>query len=277
MKAAFPACLALAVAPFAAAQTSITRTDLHIMMLGQPEADGTTVTVGKDGVIHATQAMAPRAVKLTEDVTIGMIGTGVNFKAGDVLYGRYDDSVWTYCQITNLNAASATTVVAAEAVLTMGLSLLLDPTGGKHINCLYDSNSDGKFDGGWGGGTPMTDSAFVAFDMTPKSLSGTPGFERVDPTLGPRMPVEITWYKPKTSAAVTFRLTIAGTQVSSQVATIPAPGGDPVQVKLGGAVLLLDSYDAANETVTVTIKEGFSRRYTRVPAERVITTSYYYY
>ena len=98
------------------AQTSVSRTYVHTVIEQNREEDGQTITAGKDDAVLATVARSPRAVVLNEDVTIGALGSGVDFKKGAVLFGRYDKSVWTYCGITNLNAESRVASAAALGV-----------------------------------------------------------------------------------------------------------------------------------------------------------------
>lgn len=261
----------------AAAQTSVSRTNVHAIFEKNHDDVGQTITAGKDDTILSTVARSPRAVMLKEDVTIGTIGSGVNFEEGSILFGRYDKTVWTYCGVTGLNAESRVASAAALGVLTAGVSLLMEPARGKDFNCLYDSDNDGVFDSGWGAGAAISDDSMIAFSLSKKSLSLNPAYERVDYSKGPGMPIDIKWYKNKRGATITFQTVMSGKGIATTSKPIPAVGGEPVEVELSGTKFTLDSYDAENDTVKVTIVEGFDETYIRIPATRVITTSYYYY
>lgn len=259
------------------AQQSVSRTDVHAIFAKNHEEVGQTITAGKEDAIISTVARSPRAVELKQDVTIGAIGSGVDFKAGAVLFGRYDKTVWTYCGITSLNAESRVASAAALGVLTAGFSLLLEPARGQDFNCLYDFDNDGVFDSGWGAGAAISDDSMIAFNLSKKSLSTNPAYERIDYTKGPGMPITIRWQKNKRAATITFKTHLSGRAISTATKPIPAIGGDPVEVELSGTKFMLNSYDAESETVNVTIEEGFDESYVRIPATRIISTQYYYY
>ena len=268
--------LYLASTQSADAQIVTSRTNLYLVIEPNIVADTQSRTIQKNGAILETVARAPRAVKLTQDVTLGSIGTGVNFKAGDILFGRYDNSVWTYCGIAALNAESRVANAAVMGVLTAGFSLLLEPLDdGRVINCLTDADNDGVFDTGWGAGDTLTETSMVAFNVSRKSLSATPGYERVAPSLGPSMPVEIKWSKNGNAGTITFRTEIGGTGMDRVTTAIPANGSQPVEVKMTGATFMLEGYDAETRSIRVKIKEGIPNRYVRIPAVRTVTYTYY--
>jgi hypothetical protein len=266
----------------AQAQTTVNVTHVHTVFLANDTEDGTTKTVGVKEPIHASVSVPTRAVRLMEDVSIGNLGSGFNLKKDDILFGRYDDSVWTYCAFGNLNTESRVASAVMLGVLTAGTTLLLEAAGRPtEINCFYDADKDGMFDTAWNGGIAMTDTAQVAFTLNKKAMAGTPAYERVDPKLGTQMPVEITWSKVKNRAAIKFDLETGGRSISSEIVNIPASGEDPIDVKIGLVEFTLNSFSAGAEkednTVDVTIKSGFQRQYRRIQARQVITTSYYYY
>ena len=266
----------------ASAQQTINTTHVHTVFLANDAEDGVTKTVARDAPVHSTVSVPTRAVRLKEDVSIGNLGTGFNFKEGDILFGRYDDSVWTYCAFGDLNTESRVASAVLLGVLTAGTSLLLEAAGRPtEINCFYDADKDGKFDTAWSGGIAMSDTAQVAFSLNKKTMDAEPAYERVDPQLGPQMPVTISWAKVRNQGVIKFGLTVGGTQIASETVNIPADGEAPVEVSLGLAEFTLNSFTAGAEadlnTIDVTIKSGFERRYTRIKARQVITTTYTYY
>lgn len=263
-------------APTATAQTTITDTNVHLIILGDESQDGTSKTAAKDEPVLVTAGVSPRAIRLKEDLTIGSLGTGVNFSAGDVMFGRYDDTVWTYCGIAGANAESRAVTETAAAVLTLGVSLLTIADRPDRVDCLHDANDDGVFDSAWGGGTATGENAMVVFDMSKRNMTTPVAYERIDPRDGPAMPVSITWRKG-TGATILFGMDMGGKSVASESAAIPAAGADPSEVEIGGVKIMLTGYDATAETISLDIVEGFRGRYTRLPARRVIYTTYSYY
>ncbi|MCA8900693.1 MAG: hypothetical protein KDA53_05530 [Hyphomonas sp.] len=145
--------------------------------------------------------------------------------------------------------------------------------GGPLINCMHDSDADGQFDTGWGGGNAATENDMLAFSVTKKTLSAPTSYETVDPALGPRMPVEIKWAKSGNAGTITFRVEVGGRRIASTTKAVPAKGAEPVEVKLFGAVILLEGYDAASESIRVQVQEGIGHNYMRIPA--VLTITYY--
>lgn len=271
LAASAAAAISLCVAS-AAAQTSRSETDLYMIFEQTVVPAEPTLTIEKDGVVMETFARSPRAVQLKEDVTLGMIGSGIDFKEGSVLYGRYDKSVWSYCGVATLNTESRVASAALLGALTMGFTLLLEPMmDPRYTNCLYDTDNDGVFDTGWGTGDVASENSMVAFNMTEKSLSVKPAYERVDPSLGPGMPVRIKWQKNRKSPSITFYAEFANGISERVTKAIPAQGSEPAEVSIYGAVFLLESYDAEAKSIRVTVKEGFPTRYVRVPFVRTIT------
>lgn len=272
----------LGCAGLAAAQQTVNTTHVHTIFMANASEDGVTKTVDKNGVVHSTVSVPVRAVRLNEDVSIGNIGSGFNLKEGDILFGRYDNSVWTYCAFGNLNTESRVASAVLLGVLTAGTSLLLEAAGRPtEINCFHDQNDDGKFDTAWSGGIAEGETTQVAFTLNKKAMEARPAYERVDPKLGPQMPVTITWWKVKNQAAIQFKLNVGESRVSQKTVNIPSAGEDPVEVSLGLAKFKLNSFTPETETqdgrIEVTIDTGFKQRYTRIRARQVITTTYTYY
>ena len=257
--------------------TSMDRTTVPIVFLANAELDGEELTIAEGEPVLTTDAISPRAVRLKENVTIGAVGSGVDLKAGDVLFGRYEESVWTYCALADLNAESRTTQAVATGILTLGYSLLLEGTRPQYVNCLHDAEDDGVFDTGWGGGSDFAEGALIAIELRRKSLSSEPEYERIDPRDGPKMPVSITWEKKRRAGTITFEMFAGGQRLATKGIAIPGGGGEPADFEIGDVRLRLVSYDAEAETITVEIVAGFPARYTRLQAVRTVTTTYGYY
>jgi hypothetical protein len=264
-------------APVALAQTSIATTDIHMLVLGDKSKNGATITASEGQPVITTMAVSPRAVQLKKETKAGGLGDEIVLKEGEILFGRFDRTVWTYCGGGQLNAESRIASGAAMAVLTAGFSLLLEPMmDATRFRCLLDGDKDGVFESAWGGGAPQAESALVLFDMYKQNLSAPVAYERVDPRKGPATEAPIKWSKGR-GATITFSLGVGGLTGQSASAQIPAPGAPATPVKVAGVKLKLVGYDAARNAVTVEIEEGFSDLYMRLSGRRVITTTYSYY
>jgi hypothetical protein len=271
------AAVGLALAPVAHAQTSVTTTDIHLLILGDRTKDGTTVTVGPGQSVITTKAVSPRAARLKKEIKAGGLGNEIVLKEGEILFGRFDKTVWTYCGTNQLNAESRLTSGAAMAVLTAGVSLLLEPMmDATRFRCLLDADKDGVFESAWGSGAPQLESALVLFDMERQNLSAPAAYERVDPHQGPAAEARINWSKGR-GATITFSLGVGDLTGQSASAPIPTPGAPPSLVKIAGTKLKLLAYDAKTDAITVEIEEGFSELYLRLNGRRIITTTYSYY
>lgn len=251
---------------------------MHVIFEPNNAQDGKTLTLGEEEAILSTTGYSPRAVKLEEDVTVGTLGSGYNLKKGDVLFGRYDDTVWTYCGFFQMNAESTAASAAALGVLTAGFTLLLEPFVERgDMICAYDANNDGKFDSGWGNSNVQKaeKSSFLIYSLAEKKLSSEVAYTKIDPREGVKMPIDLIWKKQKNSARIQFILRMAGERANSKFVDIPVVGEDPVPFELAGVKMKLKSYDATNETVTVEVEEGFQPRYERIRAIQIVTYSYY--
>jgi hypothetical protein len=214
---------------------------------------------------------------LKQEIKAGGIGNEIVLKEGSLLFGRFDRTVWTYCGTSQLNAESRIASGAAMAVLTAGVSLLLEPlTDATRFRCLLDADKDGVFESAWGSGAPQAESALVLFDMNKQPMSGPAAYERIEPRQGPATEARIKWSKGR-GATITFSLSVGGLTGQSASAQIPSPGSPPSAVNVAGVKLKLKAYDAATDTVTVEIEEGFRELYSRLTGRRIITTTYYYY
>ncbi len=249
---------------------------MHVIFEPNSDKDGQTFTLEEDGVILQTTGYSPRSVKLEEDVTIGTFGSGYDLKAGSILFGRYDSSVWTYCGFFKMNSESTAAGVIALGVLTAGTTLLLEPfTDRGDIMCAYDSDNDGKFDSGWGSSDQVkkTDSLLI-YSLREKKLSQEVAYTQFDPATGMRMPFEVKCKKVSKRPRILFTLQMAGTVAGRKMVDIPVPGDDPVEVEIAGVKLKLKSYDSANKTITYEVEEGFKSRYERVRAIQFRTYGY---
>ncbi|MEM9055132.1 MAG: hypothetical protein AAGB16_07390 [Pseudomonadota bacterium] len=197
---------------------------------------------------------------MASDVTFGAAGNSVQFKQGQILFGRYDKTVWTYCGISNMTAASA------------GLNILLLQVPDKQIACLFDEDDDGIFDSGWSGGDAMNSTSMVAYSLNgPHKLSEAPAYERIKADDGPGMPVELKWTKSRNSAVISFHLEISGKRTAQTAVPIPSKGGPANKVTIAGAEYNLVSYDADEKTITVEVVKPLPRRFTTLKATRVTT------
>ena len=260
MKYLFVAALASVIYTSASAQTHYAHTDLPLLIKASEAQTGVQITVQRKENVDSTLAVSPRSVQLASDVTFGAAGNSVRFEAGQVLFGRYANTVWTYCGISNMTAASA------------GLNMLFLNIPDKQIACLYDVDKDGVFDSGWSGGDAINNTNMTAFSLHgPRSLSSNPNYESVDPELGPGMPVELKWSKPRNSSIINFRLEVSGKKTASKNAPIPAKGGPPTIVSVAGAEYQLHSYDAKAKTISISVVKPLPRRFTTLKATRVTT------
>lgn len=259
----------------AAAQSYSYNTEIHMVVEPSDTPVGEERTVSAAEPVLAARAYSPRSVRLDEKVTVGIIGSGVSFEEGTVLFGRYDDAAWTYCGIAGLDASSRLASAAVLGVLTAGTSLLLEPMRGQEVNCLYDEDNDGRFDSAWGGGISEYDSAFLAWTLTSKTISGTPAYSRVGLTEGPMMPIEITWNKNNKTGLLHFYTETSGKSVKTSAIALPAEGEEPVTHNQFGATFEIISYDAELDQLTYRVAEGSDRQYVRIPAQKTVTTTYY--
>lgn len=265
---------ALSLAMPSAAQSVTGRSDIYIVIDSNRALDGTKVTAGEDDAVIGTTAHSPRAVRLKEPVTIGVLGTAVDVAEGTILYGRFDKSVWTYCTATSMTAESRVASEAALAVLTAGVSLMtLAADRTKALDCLYDENNDGKFDSAWGGEAVTNTESRMTFNLSERTLATKPAYERVAGNLAPASKVELKWNKPKNEAKIHFSLLVGGDKMASEAVSIPAAGAKPEEFSVMGASFTLESYDSATKRVTVNVKEGFESFYARIPA---VQTVFYY-
>ncbi len=268
---AFCAGILLSAMP-AAAQSVTGRTNIYMVVEKNRSLDGAKVTAGEDEAVITTTARSPRAVRLKEPVTIGVLGTAVDVPADTILYGRFDKSVWTYCTATSVTAESRIASEAAAAVLTAGFTLLLlGAERGKSLDCLFDEDSDGKFDSAWGGSAVANEESRVAFSFTERTMATKPAYERVPGEMGPGSTVELKWNKPKNEAKIHFSLLVGGDKIASEAVSIPAAGAKPEEFNIMGATFTLESYDSTAKRITINVKEGFSDFYARVPAVQTIT------
>ena len=270
------ALMGLACAESVSAQTYATA--VHLMIESNSSEDGSTKVIDEETAVLVTNAYSPRAARISQDVTVGMIGTGYDLKAGSVLFGRYEDSVWTYCGSFGMNTESAAASAVTLGVLTAGFTLLLEPfMDRKNTICLYDENNDGVFDTGWGDASPAAGgSKRIVYSLAPKSMTTSVPYERIDPQEGPKIPMDIIWRKPGRTGLITFILRMDGQNISKKTTAIPVSGDKPMTVDLGGVEFALQSYDAVNETIRIEIVKGYAARYERIPAVLTVSTSYYY-
>ena len=260
MKYLFVAAATLTVCATASAQTYYSYADLPLLIKASEVQTGVETIIAQKETVDSTIGVSPRSVKLASDVTFGAAGNSVRFEAGQVLFGRYANTVWTYCGISNMTAASA------------GLNMLFLNIPDKQIACLHDSDNDGVFDSGWSGGDAINSTNMTAFSLTgPRSLSSDPAYEQVDPELGPGMPVELNWKKSRNSSVITFSLEVSGKRTATKNAPIPAKGGAPTLVTIAGAEYLLHAFDAKDKTITVSVVKPLPRRFTTLKATRVTT------
>ncbi len=260
----------------ASAQTSIQRTDILMVVEPNTTVVGETLTIGSDEPVFVADAYSPRAVELLSDITVGGIDSGVKFSKGSVLFGRYDDTVWTYCGIAVHNASSKAINTVVLGVLTGGLSLL---TGYEdtEIKCLHDGNNDGTFESAWTGGLAESDNAMVAFSLTKTPMSSPTGYKRVEYTKGPIMPVEVNWTKNAKTGVLTFMTQAGGMTIQKKSIPVPALGAEPIEHSQFGAKFEVIGYDGQTDKLTYQIKNGTKRNYYLVPAKRTTTTQYIYY
>lgn len=244
----------------AMAQTTYSYTDLPVLIQASEVAPDSQATFGRKEAIDSTIAVSPRSVKLNADVTFGAAANSVKFNAGQVLFGRYEHTVWTYCGISNMTAASA------------GLNMLFLQIPDKQIACLHDADDDGVFDTGWSGGDAIDGTNMAAFSLYgPRTLSAQPSYEHVAPEQGPGMPVELTWAKSRKSGVIAFSLEVSGRRIAQTAAAIPAKGSAPATFSISGAQYELSAYDAKEKSVTIKVLKPLSRRFTTLKATRVTT------
>tara|TARA_R100001015_G_C4600408_1_gene155371 strand:- start:14 stop:844 length:831 start_codon:yes stop_codon:yes gene_type:complete len=269
-------CLAMGLAGVSQAQTTTVHTNIHVVVLENHETEGRTSHVSSGQPIITTRAISPRAVRLLGDINIGVLGSEFALKSGDILFGRYDKSVWTYCSYTNLTAESRVASAITTGIITGGVSLLFEPTREDgNVVCLHDANADGLFETGWASLQQSAQDSPIAYSLNRKTMEGTIAYERVDPRLGPAMSYQITWSKPRNQGLLVFSTKLAGTQINKKVAAIPVPGEDPVQVEIGGLKLALHAYDDQRDELMLEVLNGFENFYLRIPATYTISYSYY--
>jgi len=268
--------IAVLICGHASAQTYTQRTDIHMVVEPSTTVVGETLTVGADEPILVADAYSLRAVELLSDITIGGLDSGVKFSKGSVLFGRYDDTVWTYCGIATHTASTKAVNTVVLGVLTGGLSLL---TGYEdtEIKCLYDADDDGTFESAWTGGIAVSDNAMVAFSLTETAMSSQTSYKRVDYTKGPIMPVEVKWAKNAKTGVITFTTIAGGISIQKKSISVPAIGAEPVEHSQFGAEFEVIGYDGQADKLTYQVKTGTKRSYYLVPAMKTITTQYTYY
>ena len=263
-----------ATAQTAAAQTTV-RTELHMIAAPSEVPVGETLTAAKGEPVLVTFAQSPRAVRLDADVVVGKLASGNTLKAGDVLFGRYDDGQWTYCAIDRLDGGGEFVNEAIVGIFTGGLSLLDGPA--RYVECLHDADGDGVFDSAWTGGETQTENAFLAYTLTRQSISGPTPYSRIDYTDGPAMVVRVDWSKRRKSGSIAFTVDIGDLDLQTKTVPVPAPGGDSQTLSILGAELEILGYDADAETLSFRVNDNTARQYLLVPASLTTTTTYVTY
>lgn len=259
------------------AQVTNYQTDVHLIIQGNEVDNGLRHTVNAGDSILSTDAYSPRAVRITEDITVGVLGDGYDLPEGATLFGRYEDSVWTYCGSFAMNTESAAASAIALGVLSAGFTLLLEPFADRENTiCLHDADQDGIFDTGWGDASPNYGSKRVVYLLAEKSISAQAPYERIDPLEGPAIPIDVTWRSSR-NEILRMQIRMDDQEITEVQFPVPSATGEPVRVEINEVVLLVHGFDRELETLDVEIVEGFSARYTRVPATLRVTTSYYYY
>ena len=272
--AALCAVATAAMAQPAAAQTTV-RTELHMVAAPSEMPVGETLTAAKGEPVLVSYAQSPRAVRLDADVVVGKLVSGNTLKAGDILFGRYDDGQWTYCAIDRLDSGGELVSEAIVGIFTAGLSLLDGPA--RYVECLHDADGDGVFDSAWTGGETQTENAFLAYTLARQSISGPTPYTRIDYKDGPAMPVRVDWSKRRKSGSIVFTVNIGDLDMHTKTVPVPAPGGDSQTVTILGAELEILGYDADAQTLRYRVNDNTARQYILVPASLTTTTTYVTY
>jgi len=273
--------LGLAMCTFSAAaaptyaQTSYYYTDLHVV-LDETNVDDGVKTAGKNEPLLEATARFPRSVILKEEASLGVAANLVKIPADTLMFGRYDDPVWTYCVLANLEAGGQALNAIVGGIFTAGLNLLDGSYKGAALNCLQDTDNDGDFDQGWGNNVAEESNPLIAYDLFKKTLGSSPKYERTSTENSPTVPVEIHWSKPK-SGNISVWVKTAGLSSRKQSVAMPAPGEEPGKAKLWGAEIDIISYDSETKELTYRVVKAPPRQYVRIDATKSITTTYVYY
>jgi hypothetical protein len=275
--------LGLALSAFAAmatpsfAQTSYYYTDLHVVLDETEVIEGVQTAERNEPLLEAT-ARFPRAVILKEETSLGAAANLVKIPADTLMFGRYDDTVWTYCVLANLEAGGQALNAIVGGIFTAGLNLLDGSYKGAALNCLQDTDNDGDFDQGWGNNVAEESNPLIAYDLFKKKLDSSPKYERTSTENSPTVPVEIHWSKPK-SGNISVWIEAAGLRTRKQSVAMPSPGEAPGKAKLWGAEIDIISYDSETKALTYRIVKAPPRQYVRIDATKTITTTttYVYY
>ncbi len=259
----------------AQAQTSYYYTDLHVI-LDATEIETTTQTAEKGKPLLAATARFPRAAILKEETSLGVGTALVKIPANTVMFGRYDDTVWTYCVLANLEAGGQAMNAIVGGIFTAGLNLLDGSYKGAALNCLQDTDNDGDFDEGWGNNIAEESNPLIAYDLFSKKLTSSPAYERTSIDKSPTIPVEIHWSKPK-SGKVGVWIETAGLKSRTQNVTLPAPGGEPGKAEIWGSELEIMSYNSDAKSLTYRVVKAPAPQYVRIDATKSITTTTVYY
>ena len=268
--------LSILCASTANAQSFTVRSEIHTIIRENHQEDGRIKEVGSGSSILETTSVSPRSVRLKEDIKVGVVGAQYNLKAGDPLFGRFDDTVWTYCGYYKINTESRVTSGIASAVFTVGMSLLLDPTMDVgDIICLHDGDNDGVFDTAWESVQYANADAMVAFSLSKKTMENAVAYERIDPMEGIATPISITWSKVKSGASLKIEMRYGTKSINRKFIPAPAPGGAPEELNMMGVKFNIIGYDAVRDTLKVQIIDGFSNLYRNIEAVHTTTYSYY--
>lgn len=257
------------------AQATTQRTELHMVIAASDAELDRDLTAAADTSLLSTYAQSPRAVRLEETVTLGKAMSASTIEAGTILFGRYDDTVWTFCAIDKYDAAGQIADAIIVGIFTGGLSLLDGSP--RSVKCLHDADNDGVFESAWWGGETKTENAFLAFSLSPHSLSSRVKYTEVDYREGPRMPATIDWSKNKKTGTVAIKTTIGGLDLKNITVPIPTPGGDPEDTNILGGVIKVTGYDPDTDVLSYRITDNTQNQYALIPAVLTITTSYTYY
>lgn len=263
------------LASSAIAQVTTQRTDLHMVIAPSDVELDTDLTAAADTPLLSTYAQSPRAVRLDETVTLGKAMNASTIEAGSILFGRYDDTVWTFCAIDKYDAAGQIADALIIGIFTGGLSLLDGSP--RSVKCLHDADNDGVFDTAWWGGETKAKNAFLAFSLSAHGLSAPVKYTEVDYREGPRMAATIDWSKNKKTGTVAIKTTIGGLDLSNVTVPIPTPGGDPDETNILGGIIEVTGYDPETDALSYRITSNTQNQYSLIPATLTTTTTYTYY
>ena len=263
-----------ACAASAGAQTSVQRTEIHLIVEPSSVETGVEKTAAKGEPLLVTEARSPRAVRLDADVTVGGLNSSA-IPAGTVLFGRYDDSAWSYCVNVKPNGGYQALDAVVAGVFTAGLSLLEGSP--RYMRCFHDADGDGVFDSAWTGPETRDKTAFLAYSLSEISLAEPVPYTRLPYTDGPAMPVEFAWTKQKKTNTLSVGAVIGGLDMNTTTVAVPAPGAEPTSFSRIGATVEILGYDAETQSVRYRVVDNSTRQYVNVPATLTTTTSYVYY